>query len=411
MKYCLEKLTKCSGRLGNISRIDRLPKLKLQTPALVLHSKGGSIPHLSKEVFQSMNCGTNIVQYSLTNTEHMEEAIRACVLQDPAEFRQPSFHEKNLVPIYSRSGRTNFTVDRYMTLVEAFKPDIYVPLFDGDTYVDSSKKRVQKSVDRTETFLKQCLEVHRKSENLKNSTMLAPLVGGYNSDIRKKYYQFLSELDQDFSGYLLTGFHSNGSSATNVDLNPLLEVVSDQCEILPIEKPRFAFGAFNPLTILQLICRGVDIFDTSYAYLKTQQNRALVFSFNIDDNDVEERDTELDMKDPRWAQDFTGFISTCECLACSKHTRAYSHHLYNTREMLGPILLMIHNLHHFFEFFKTIQKHVSDDTVPDLINHLTKQKLIPFDEEEASKISNPNCHFVSSSALDTNELQSKKLKV
>lgn len=298
------------------------------------------------------------MQYSLTNTDHMEEAVRACgegiasfvgqkqsismlVLKDPAELCKPNFHEKDLVPIFSRSGRKNFTSERYMELVEAFKPDLYVPLFDGDTDIDSSKKRLQKSLDRTEKFVEQCLEAHRKSESLKQSSLIAPIVGGYNSKLRSKAIEFLGQFKNDFIGYLIAGLHSNGSSATEIKETSFLEIVAETCPQLPAEKVRFMFGAFSPRVILKLVALEVDIFDTSYPYMKSQQNRALVFSFDTTEKVTENQETELDMTDPRWTEDFTGFSRFCTCLACTKHTKAYTYHLYNTREMLGPILLMM----------------------------------------------------------------------
>ncbi|XP_055608401.1 queuine tRNA-ribosyltransferase accessory subunit 2 [Uranotaenia lowii] len=404
MNFVVEMASKCSGRTGTLAGVQKLAHVEIQTPGFVYHTKGGSIPHLSKEVENYLNVEPKFLQYSLTNTEHMEEAVAASgagianftaqkqsvallVLQDPAELCLPNFHEKDLVPIYSRSGRKNYTSEKYFKLVETFKPNIYVPLFDGDTTNESSKKRVQKSFDRTETFVEQCLELHRKSDTLTQSTLLGPIIGGFNTNIREKSVKFLKKFDADFGGYLIAGLHSNGGSATELDKESLLDIVSQVCKELPNQKPRFLFGAYTPKMVLELVVRGIDVFDTSYPYLKTKQNRALTFSFSVDEPSVENMETELDVKDTRWADDFTGFSSSCSCLACTKHTRAYSHHLYNTREMLGPILLMIHNLHHYNKFFQAIRKHVSNDTISTLIEHLEKQKDVPQVVEEQHKIS------------------------
>lgn len=401
MKFVLETVSKCSGRIGTLGGVDRLTSVKFQTPALVLHTKGGSVPHLSKEVLHYLNSAEpQLMQYSLNGTAHMEEAVRACgegisgfvaqkeslsllVLRDPTESCLPGYHEKDVVPVFGRSGRKNFNAESYMNLVEAFRPDVYVPLFDGDTDGASSKKREMKSLERTETFVEQCLEVHRKSEKLKGATVLGPIVGGYNKKLREKSVQFVEQFKEDFSGYFIAGLHSNGSSATEVKKTPLLAIVSSICQQLPSDKPRFMFGAFSPQIILELVSRGVDIFDTSYPYLKTQQNRALNFSFNTSDTNVNSRKNELDLKDSYWAEDFTGFVEGCRCLACTKHTKAYTHHLYNTREMLGPILLMIHNLHHYFEFFKAIRKHVAEDTIGELVAHINNHLMVPVTEEDA----------------------------
>ncbi|XP_053686944.1 queuine tRNA-ribosyltransferase accessory subunit 2 [Sabethes cyaneus] len=359
MKLVLNKVTKCSGRTGVLSGIERLANVTLETPGLILHTKGGSVPHLSKDVLHCLGGKPELAQYCLTSTEHMAEAMGAtkqgiaqfvaqseCVslltLKDPAELCQPGFHEKDFVPIYGRSGRINLTTEKFIKLMEIFQPDIYVPLFDGDTDMNSSKKREQKSVDRTETFVLECLEAHRSSEALKHSSILAPVVGGYNIKLREQSLMFLDQHKGIIGGYLLAGLHSNGSSACQVDEKLLKDTVSKICETLPAEKPRFAFGAFTPCIILELVSKGVDIFDTSYPYLKTQQHRALTFSFNTDDDQFpDEWESELDLQDSRWVEDFNGFVKNCSCLACTKHTRAYSHHLFNTREMLGPILLMM----------------------------------------------------------------------
>lgn len=44
---------------------------------------------------------------------------------------------------------------------------------------------------------------------------------------------------------------------------------------------RIIQGCWNPLVVLELVCAGIDIFDTSYAHIVTERNSALTFSFNI----------------------------------------------------------------------------------------------------------------------------------
>ena len=53
---------------------------------------------------------------------------------------------------------------RYMDIIEAFQPDIYQMLCDGDTNLQSSKKRIQKSVERTSSMFEKCLQRHQNSE-------------------------------------------------------------------------------------------------------------------------------------------------------------------------------------------------------------------------------------------------------
>ncbi|XP_050074713.1 queuine tRNA-ribosyltransferase accessory subunit 2 [Anopheles maculipalpis] len=396
MKFTLSTVTKCSGRLGVLGGLDRLPTLSLPTPAIIFHTKGGSIPHLSKEAFQHVyNEPAAVLHLSISNTLHMQDVVKASRMtiaefiaqsncatmlfpRDPSEVPIPGTPEKDLLPVYTRNGRRSISLEQYMTLVEAFRPDAYAPLYDGDTDGKSSKKRELKSLERTEKFVEQCLEWHRKSDALRASHLIGPVVGGYNEKLREKSIEMLRKADDLFAGYLIDGLHTNGPSVARLDGTAVLPIVESVCKALPEEKVRFCFGSYDPTLVLDMIAIGVDIFDTSYVYVKAvQEHRALVFSFDVTANEQRHTVTELDTTDAQWAEDFGPLLAGCRCYTCQKHSRAYVHHLYNTREMLGPILLMMHNIHHYIEFFKTIRQHVENDTLPELRKHLAGQKALP----------------------------------
>ncbi|XP_049546851.1 queuine tRNA-ribosyltransferase accessory subunit 2 [Anopheles darlingi] len=413
MKFTLNTVTKCSGRLGLWNGLERLPNVALQTPGLIFHTKGGSVPHVSKEVLQQLSSAPQFLQMSISNTIHMQEAVQGCqktlgqfvvqndavsmlVLRDPSEVPVSGVPERDAVPIYTRCGRRTVKVDAYMRLVETFQPDLYVPLYDGDTELGCSKKREQKSVERTETLVQECLEWHRKSEKLSghHTSLIAPVVGGYSEKLREKAIEWLRQTEHDFAGYLIEGLHTyDPSLVSRITSETILPIVTPVCKALPEERVRLCFGAYDPTVVLELVSAGVDVFDTSYVYLKAaQQHRALIFSFNVSAPEAEEQQessqhtTELDTTDTRWAEDFSPLLAGCSCYTCQKHSKAYVHHLYNTREMLGPILLMIHNLHHYMEFFKTIRHHVAQDTLPQLREHLSLQRTLPpYVEKEDKK--------------------------
>ena len=61
---------------------------------------------------------------------------------------------------------------------------------------------------------------------------------------------------------------------------------------------------------------------------------------------------EISLADEKYADDFTPISRSCSSLTCQKHTPAYVHHLLNTRELLGPVLFTIYNLHNYMEFSK-----------------------------------------------------------
>uniref|UniRef100_A0A182WKD4 Queuine tRNA-ribosyltransferase accessory subunit 2 n=1 Tax=Anopheles minimus TaxID=112268 RepID=A0A182WKD4_9DIPT len=424
MKFTLSTITKCSGRLGVLGGLDRLPNLSLATPAIIFHTKGGSIPHISKEAMQHVCNEPSFLHLSISNTLHMQDAVQASSMtiaefiaqtncaallfpRDPSEIPIPGVPEKELLPVYTRNGRRNISLEQYMTLVESFRPDAYVPLYDGDTDMHSSKKREQKSLDRTEKFVEQCLEWHRGSDTLRSCRIIGPVVGGYNEKLRENSIEFLRKSDDLFAGYLIDGLHMNGPSVARLDGTALLPIVTNVCKQLPEEKVRFCFGSYDPILVLEMVAAGVDIFDTSYVYLKAaQEHRALVFSYDV--TSTEQHTTELDTTDARWAEDFGPLLAGCQCYTCQKHSRAYVHHLYNTREMLGPILLMMHNLHHYIEYFKTIREHVRNDTLPELKKHLAGQKTLPpYEPPKEDKVQTPAAQK-ETSELTEEEKQNKK---
>ena len=334
---------------------------------------------------------TQILEISLTGTEHMEEAVgisgssitkfagndnnlSLLIMKDPSETAKSGHFDRDAVPIFTKRGKTILTPTSFMKIVESFKPDMYHPLADGDTSKDSASKRIYKAVDKSDTFFKACLEIHKKSDKLKNTSIIAAIEGGYNEKARETSYNYLKEHNQDISGYLIDGLHSNGADVVNIEEQPVLDIVSYTNSLLPAEKPRFAFGPYNPKMILELVKIGVDVFDSSYAFIKSTQNEAITFCFDIKNEANLDNRLEIDLADPIHKDVFEPFVKNCCCLACRKHTRAYVHHLVNTREMLGPILLMIHNLHHYIEFFKVIRQHVKNDSLGKILQHVSKQK-------------------------------------
>lgn len=222
-----------------------------------------------------------------------------------------------------------------MEMVASIRPDIYQGLCDADTNAESAKKRVQKSVDRTEKFMQYIYEQQGKVQ----STLLAPIVGGYNTFARTQSIKHAREQPEgSYGGYILEGFHTNGLTATTLDTVKLLPIVEHCVKQLEEDKPRMVPGAFTPLTTLELIHLGMDIFDTSYAYCGALNFKALTFSFV---QDGEEHMPFLDVTEDAIKEDFSSLLKNCSCLTCQKHTRAYLHHLYKTNELLGPILLMV----------------------------------------------------------------------
>lgn len=445
MNFCLKNVTKC-GRHGVITEISRLPEMALETPLLLLYTKGGSVPHLTHEVLQMVSQEKHPLCIGLPTTIDMHSSVAEmkkgiapficmkdymiyCSVQDPATVT-PSGYKKATVSVWSRSGNHALTPDKYMDIMEAFQPDMYQALCDGDTDINSSKKRVQKCVERTSEFLKHCVERHKKSKTLQNSSLLAVIEGGYSVHARQESARVASQ--HPVSGFVIDGLHTNGPDTEKLTFSNLKEVVEETVKLLPEDKPRFVHGCWNPDMVLKLVESGIDVFDSSYPFIVSERGSALVFcnsldyehtkqqkqhssrsplkedeaknrinidtqkqsvksdkvescekqnsdteaivhSLTIDGNGVHvSNDTiyEISLKDDKYREDFEPLIESCQCLCCRKHTKAYIHHLLMTKELLAPVLLSVHNLHHYLEFFKSIRTAVKKEDLELLRNNI-----------------------------------------
>lgn len=104
-------------------------------------------------------------------------------IRDSCETMPNGFNDRDMIPLFTRRGKESLSKERYMHLVESFAPNFYQGLCDADTNVNSTKKRIQKSVDRTENFMDYCYERHSSNEKLKCSTLF-----GKHDDYNIYYY-------------------------------------------------------------------------------------------------------------------------------------------------------------------------------------------------------------------------------
>lgn len=130
----------------------------------------------------------------------------------------------------------------------------------------------------------------------------------------------------DFDGYAIGGL-SVGEPAD------MMYRMTEVCTaILPETKPRYLMGVGTPENIIESIGRGVDMFD---CVLPTRNGRnAMVFT----------RNGRMNLRNARYAADFTPIDPACTCYACRTFTRAYVRHLIKAREILALQLASMHNL-------------------------------------------------------------------
>lgn len=155
----------------------------------------------------------------------MKDCVTCMSLQDPGNLTQSGHHFKDCIPIWTRNGKVLLNADSYMKAVEAFKPDMYYLLSDGDTNISSPAKRITKAVDRTIFFFRECVELHKKSNVLQNSFVMAPIAGGYCVRERERCIREIEKETNVVDGFLLDGLHNNGPEVEFLKFEELKTVV------------------------------------------------------------------------------------------------------------------------------------------------------------------------------------------
>lgn len=329
----------------------------LELSGIDIGSQGVSLPILNVE---QMETAVGAFKKSLSHFVGLPEALTCITLKNSSEYCPSGSHTKGSVPIFKRSGKINITTDRYMNLIETFQPDFFSCLSDGDTFLDSSNKRVSKACERSSDLFRDCLE-RKKSSSMKGMFFMASVEGGFNEFERKKSIEFLKEHEPDIDGYFVDGFHRNAHEATSLTSSDIRGIVEQIVSLLPVDKMKMMLGAYSPSVLLELIRLGIDVFDTSFADIVTNVRRALVFNFDVDRDRPTEISPEIDLMDSKFKEDFAPLVEGCECYACRKHTRAYVNHLLLTRELLGPALLSLHNTYHLLKFFEKIREAIKNE--------------------------------------------------
>jgi len=153
---------------------------------------------------------------------------------------------------------------------------------------------------------------------------------------------------RELSARALVGMDFNGYAIGGLSVGEPAEVmysITEVCTaILPTTKPRYLMGVGTPENILESIARGVDMFD---CVMPTRNGRnAMVFT----------RHGRMNLRNAKFANDFTPIDGECACYACRTFTRAYIRHLTKSREILALQLASIHNLAFYLWLVRTARE-------------------------------------------------------
>lgn len=193
--------------------------------------------------------------------------------------------------------------------------------FDECVKLPAEQDYSQKSMERTVRWAKRCKEFHSREDQA-----LFGIVQGCTFEKQRiECARLLQEID--FPGYAIGGL-SVGES--HEEMYRILDCTVPE---LPKEKPRYLMGVGFPTNLVEGIARGIDMFD---CVLPTRNGRnGTVFT----------HEGRMNLKNLKYARDFTPMDPHCGCYACRNYTRAYIRHLHTAGEILAARLCSLHNVH------------------------------------------------------------------
>ncbi len=249
--------------------------------------------------------------------------------------------------------------------------DIHIA-FDDCTPYPVTHEKAQASLERTHSWAVRSLKAHkalsskfmvhgktkkRTSMNDEQTTMnnyqalYGSVQGSVYEDLRKKSARFLAGMD--FDGFAVGGV-SVGESKKE-----MRDAMNWVVPLLPDDKPRHLLGVGEVDDIFALIEAGIDTFDC------VQPTRLARMGWLLVPHELSPSFS-LDITKAVHAGDMRPVDSSCTCYTCRTFTRAYIHHLFHVRELLGYRLSTIHNIHFMHTLVASIRDAIGRNEFLDL---------------------------------------------
>jgi queuine tRNA-ribosyltransferase len=186
--------------------------------------------------------------------------------------------------------------------------------------VEVSRRELEEAVRRTTVWARR----QRAAPHADGQLVFGIAQGASDAELRRRSIAEVVELD--FDGYALGGL------AIGEERPLMFATTAWAAELLPEDAPRYFMGIGDPEGILEVIDRGVDMFDCVLPTRTARTGSALTW------------EGRLNLKNARFARDARPLDEGCPCPACRRFSRAYLRHLVNQNELLGLRLLSLHNL-------------------------------------------------------------------
>lgn len=234
-------------------------------------------------------------------------------------------------------SRHMFTPERVIAVQKNLDSDVVMPL-DICTQYPSERVEAEKDLVRTISWFGRA----KKTMSASHQLLFGITQGGFYGDLREESTERIMELEPQ--GFAIGGLSVGEERQLTMDMldHSLLHA--------PDDRPRYFMGLGDPIGILEIIGRGIDMFD---CVLPTRVARnQMVFT----------RDGVVKISKKIYERDFRPIDEDCSCYMCRNYTRSYLRHLFKADEMLAGTLATIHNLQFLQAMIREIRNAITSGT-------------------------------------------------
>ena len=212
-----------------------------------------------------------------------------------------------------------FTPEKVMQIEQDLGADI-IMAFDECAAHDKPYAYVKDSMERTMRWAERC----QKAKTRQDQALFGIVQGGMFADLRRQSARTINAMG--FPGHAIGGLSVGEEKSVMYDM---LEVTTP---LLDAHKPRYLMGVGSPDCLIEGTARGVDMFDCVLQSRTARMGTALTSR------------GKMNLRNAKYAADFSPIDPECDCYACRNFSRAYIRHLVTVGEILGATLLTIHNI-------------------------------------------------------------------
>jgi len=238
-------------------------------------------------------------------------------------------------------------------------------VFDECPAHDAPARDQRNAVERTIRWAKECREQPRAEGQL----VFGICQGGSNPELREQCAKALVAME--FDGYAIGGV---SVGEPEPEMMKAVELAEPH---LPAHKARYAMGLGTPAQMVELVARGVDMFDCVLPTRVARNGTAFT------------RKGQYGLKGGAYKADFRPIEEGCECFACKHFTRAYLRHLLNVNEIVGLRMVSLHNTHMYVKLMEDVRATLAAGTFADfyrefIANFVPSKKILS--EREVAKL-------------------------